>query len=295
MSLPSDTSSENAHRGIAVTGVTGRLGVRIARRLAAAGVPQHLVVRDPHRAPRLPGASVARAAYGDRDDVVRALSGIERVLMISISETADRVDQHRAFVDAAVAAGVGHLVYISFYGAAENATFTLARDHWATEQYIRDSGLAFTFLRDNIYADFVPAFVGEDGVIRGPAGDGRVALVAQEDIAEAAVSVLTHAPEHAGAVYELTGPQALTFHEIAAILTTITGRNVTYHAEGLEEAYASRAHYGAERWQLNAWVSTYTAVAAGELAGVTDAIPRLTGHPATPLADVIRHADGREP
>ncbi|WP_165984115.1 hypothetical protein [Streptomyces sp. YIM 98790] len=96
-------------------------------------------------------------------------------------------------------------------------------------------------------------------------------------------------------MYGLTGPQALTFHEIAAVLTAVTGRNVTYHAEGLEEAYASRARYGAERWQLDAWVSTYTAIAAGELAGVTDAVPRLTGHPATPLADVIRHLDGRQP
>ncbi len=158
---------------IGVTGATGQLGGRVAQRLAAAGVAQRLVARDPDRCPRLPGADVVRAAFGDGDAVRKALAGLDTVLMVSASETVDRVDQHRSFIDAAAAAGVGHLVYISFSGAAPDATFTLARDHWATEQQIRASGLAFTFLRDNLYADFLPQMVGADGVIRGPAGDGH--------------------------------------------------------------------------------------------------------------------------
>ncbi|WP_405801508.1 SDR family oxidoreductase [Streptomyces sp. NBC_01506] len=272
----------------AVTGSTGRLGGRVARRLAARGVAQTLLVRDPARAPRLPGATAVPGAYGDHDDVVRALAGIDRVLMVSASETVDRVDQHRAFVDAAAEAGVGHLVYTSFFGAAPDATFTLVRDHWHTEQHIRASGVPFTFLRDNLYADFTPGLVGDDGVIRGPAGDGRAAVVAQDDIADAATAVLTDAPEHAGATYDLTGPEALTFEEIAAVLSAATGRTITYRPQTVEEAYRSRASYGAPDWQLDAWVSTYTAVAAGELNGVSDAVTRLTGRPATPLADVVR-------
>ena len=100
--------------------------------------------------------------------------------MVSASESADRVAQHVAFIDAAARAGVGHVVYISFFGAAPDATFTLARDHYATEEHLRASGMDFTFLRDNLYADFLPALVGDDGVIRGPAGRGRVAAVAQD-------------------------------------------------------------------------------------------------------------------
>lgn len=272
----------------AVTGSTGSLGGRVARRLAAQGAAQTLLVRDPARAPRLAGATVVPGSYDDRDAVVRALRGVGRVLMVSAAETADRVDTHRAFVDAAVEAGVGHLVYVSFYGAAPDATFTLARDHWHTEQYIRASGVPFTFLRDNLYADFMPGLVGDDGVIRGPAGDGRVAVVAQDDIADAATAVLTGAPGHAGATYDLTGPEALTLAEIAAVLTTATGRTVNYHPQSVKEAYATRASYGAPDWQLDAWVSTYTAIAAGELTGVTDCVPRLTGRPAIPLADVVR-------
>ena len=273
---------------IAVTGATGRLGGRVAARLAAMGVPQTLVVRDPARAPRLPRATVLPGAFGDPDAVRRALRGIDRVLMVSASETPDRVDQHRSFVDAAAEAGVGHLTYISFYGARPEATFTLARDHAATEAHIRASDMAWTFLRDNLYADFFTAMVGDDGVIRGPAGDGRVAAVAQDDVADAATAVLMAASDHAGATHEVTGPDALTMVEVAAILTRHLGRAVSYRPETIDEAYASRASSGAPEWQLDAWVSTYTAIAVGELAAVTDAVPRLTGHPATSLDDLLR-------
>ena len=276
---------------VAVTGSTGRLGGRIARRLAAAGVPQRLLVRDPARAPQLPGAVAVPASYGDAAAVEAGLAGVGTVLMVSASEAPDRVAQHRTFVDAAVAAGVRHLVYVSFAGAAADATFTLARDHGATERHIADRGVPATFLRDNLYADFVPALVGADGVIRGPAGNGRVAVVAQDDIADAAAVVLQDPGTHAGRTYELTGPAPLTLTEVAATLTAVTGRRVTYVPETVEQAYASRAGTGAPDWQLDAWVSTYTAIADGSLAGVTSDVPELTGHPATPLEQVL-HAAG---
>jgi NAD(P)H dehydrogenase (quinone) len=273
---------------IVVSGATGRLGGRVARRLAGAGLRQRLLVRDPGRAPDLPGAEVAVAEYGDRDAVRRALDGADVVLMVSASESPDRVARHLSFADAAADAGVGHLVYTSFAGAAPDATFTLARDHAATEEHLRGAGLPVTVLRDNLYADFVTFLVGDDGVIRGPAGDGRAAVVAQDDIADAAVAVLRAPAGHAGRTYELTGPAALSFGEIAATIADVTGRPVRFHDETVAEAYASRARYGAPDWQVDAWVSTYTAVAAGELATVSPDVERLTGHPATPLADVLR-------
>src|SRR2546430_5579156 len=226
---------------LAVTGATGNVGGRVGRLLAGAGVPERLVVRDAGRAPSLPGATVVTSTYGDGAAARRALDGVDTLFMVSGSEAADRVDQHRTFIDAAVAAGVGRILYLSFYAAAPDAAFTLARDHWATEEHIRASGLAHTFLRDSMYADFMPYMVGEDGVIRGPAGDGRVAAVAQDDIAEVAVTVLRQPGQHDGATYDLTGPQALTLHEIAASI----GPEVRYHPETVEEAYATRAKYHA--------------------------------------------------
>jgi NAD(P)H dehydrogenase (quinone) len=276
------------HR-IGVTGATGQLGGRVARRLAALGVPQKLLVRNLERAPRLPGATADLAPFHDGAACRTALTGLRTVLMISASETPDRVEQHRTFIDAATAAGVEHLVYISFYGAAPDATFTLARDHWATEQHLREHGPAATVLRDNLYADFLPMLAGPDGVIRGPAGDGRVAAVAQDDIADAAVAVLRDPSAHTGRTYELTGPEALTLAEIAAVV------GAEYHPETLAEAYASREIYGAPDWQLDAWVSTYTAIAAGEMSTVTTHVADLTGHPPTSVAELLMNAGRRMP
>ncbi|MFC6080007.1 SDR family oxidoreductase [Sphaerisporangium aureirubrum] len=272
---------------IAVTGVTGRLGGRIARRLADEGVEQTLVTRSPDRAPRLVGARVAEAEYGDGESARRALRGVGTLCMVSASETPDRVARHRAFVDAAAAAGVRHVVYTSFYGAGPAATFTLARDHWATEEHIRASGMRYTFLRDNLYADFLSLMVGSDDVLRGPAGDGAVSVVALDDIAEACTAVLRSPGEHAGTTYDLTGPQSLTLTEVATTLSEATGRRVTYHPESLPEAYESRAGYGAPRWQLDAWVSTYTAIAAGEMTGLSTAVRDLTGHPPLSLSELL--------
>ncbi len=272
---------------IATTGSTGRLGNRVARRLAAAGASQRLLVRDSSRAPQFPNSEVVRAEYGDGAAAESALRGADVVFMVSGSESLDRVEQHRTFIDAAVTAGVGHLVYTSFYGASSTATFTLVRDHWATEQYLRASRLAFTVLRDSLYADFLPLLIGEDGVIRGPAGGGRVSPVVQDDIADVAAAILQSPGPHAGATYDLTGPEELTFEQIAGILSTGLGRRVTFYDESIEEAYASRASFGAPDWIVDAWVSTYSAIAAGELAGVGDAIPAILGRPATSLAQML--------
>jgi NAD(P)H dehydrogenase (quinone) len=274
---------------IAVTGATGQLGGRVAHRLHAAGLSQRLLVRDPARAPRIDGAEVAVASYSD-PHVSAALAGVRTLLMVSAAESPERVQRHHDFVDSAANAGVEHIVYISFVGASPNATFTLARDHWDTEEHIKASGMTHTFLRDNIYADLFPYLAGEDGVLRGPAAQGRIAAVARDDIADVAATVLTSPGTYVGKTYELTGPEALTFDDIAGVLTYVTGRRVTYEPETVEEAYASRRALASSEWQLDAWVTTYTAIAAGELAALSTAVPDLTGHPATSLETLLRQS-----
>jgi len=270
---------------LAVTGSTGWLGGLVARDLAQRGVGQRLVVRAASRAPQLPGATVVECTYGDREAAERALTGVRTLLMVSASEQEDRLTEHRTFVDAAAAAGVEHVVYLSFFGAAPQAAFTLARDHWATEEHLKASGMAWTFLRDNLYLEFMDQIVGDDGVIRGPAGDGRAAVVSHDDIARVAVAVLLDPAPHTARTYDLTGPEALTFADMASVISEVTGRVVTFHDETVEEAYASRAAYGAPDWQVDAWVSTYTAVRAGELDGVSGDVERLTGRRPTSLRE----------
>ncbi|MFE7751750.1 NAD(P)H-binding protein [Streptomyces sp. NPDC057428] len=275
---------------VAVTGASGAVGGRVAARLARTGVPVRLLGRDPSRLPRLPGAVLAPpAAYGDGEAMRRALDGAHTLFLVSAHESPGRVLEHTTAVDAAVAAGVERIVYVSFLGAAPDATFTFARDHWHTEAHVRMADVRHTFLRDSWYLAGLPAMTGTDGVLRGPGGDGRVSAVAHEDIADAASAVLLdEGSGHDGVTYDLTGPEAFTLAEAAEELSRISGRAVSYSPETREEAYASRARYGAEEWEVAGWVTSYEAIAAGELAAVSDAVPRLTGRPAESLAAYLR-------
>ena len=272
----------------AITGATGNVGGQVARQLADSNSPQRLIVRDPTRAPALPNAEVAVAPYGDAAAARRALAGIEVLFMVSAAESVDRRQQHRTFVDAAAAAGVRHIVYTSLVAAGPDAVFTFGRDHGDTEAAIAATGLDFTFLRDNFYLDLLPEFADASGVVRGPAGDGRVAAVARADVADSAVAVLRDPAAHRGAAYHLTGPEALTLAELAQRVTVATGRSLSFHPETVAEAYASRAHFGAPQWQLDAWVSTYLAIAAGEVAEVSADVHRLTGRAPRRLEDILR-------
>ena len=288
--MSSAESHTNSIPALAVTGSTGHLGGIVARAIADLGEEQTLVVRDASRAPQLAGGRVREASYRDGVASRAALDGAQTLFMVSASESVDRVDEHRSFIDAAAAAGVSHIVYTSFFGAHPDAVFTLARDHFATEQHIRDSGMDFTFLRNNFYMDFFALLAGEDGVIRGPAGGGRVSAVSRADLADAALAVLRDPSAHRGSVYELTGREALSLDDVAGIITEKTGREVTFHDETLPEAYASRAGYDAPPWQVDAWVSTYTAMAAGEQERITGDILALTGHDPETLGEFLDRA-----
>jgi len=270
----------------AITGSTGHVGRRVAETLAGE-LSLRLVVRDASRAPELPETQVRVATYGDHEAAVAALRGVDALFMVSAAESATRRQEHRTFIAAAAEAGVEHIVYTSFVGAAPDAVFTLGRDHGDAEVAIRESGMRHTLLRDNFYSDLLPHFADDAGVIRGPAGQGRVAALARADVADVAVAVLRDLASHVDATYQLTGPEALTMGEIAARAGAAIGRELTFHDETIDEAYASRAAFGAERWQLDAWVSTYLAIARGEVEAVTGDVERLTGHPARRLEEAL--------
>ncbi len=273
---------------VAVSGATGAVGGWVAARLANLGHGQRLIARDTRRAPDLPGAEVAEASYDNPQAMRRALDGIQTFFMVSGSEAFDRVQQHIATVDAAVEAGVKRIVYLSFLGAAPEATFTFARDHWRTEEHMRAANVRTAFLRDSLYLDMLPMMAGDDGVIRGPAGDGRVAAVARDDVADVAVTVLLGGEDHDGRSYDVTGPEGITLYQVVEELSRVTGRNIVYRAETLEEAYASRASYDAPEWEVEGWVTSYAAIAVGELDVVSNTVSELAGHAPMALAEFLR-------
>lgn len=270
-----------------MTGPTGKLGQLVVHTLREQGVALRLLTRDPRRIPVEEDVFPLANDYADPAQAGQALLGVETLFMVSAHEGPHRAEQQVTFVRAAANAGVRHIVYTSFVGAGRDSTFTLARDHGATEEAIRDSGMDFTLLRDNFYQDFATDLVGADDAIRGPAGDGRAAMVARADVAAVAAAVLMDPDQHRGRTYQLTGPEALTMAEVAQTISRAWKRPVTFVDETLEEAHASRAAFGVEEWQVEAWVSTYTAIAQGVMEAVSDDVPRILGRPATTLAELL--------
>jgi NAD(P)H dehydrogenase (quinone) len=290
-------------RVIAVTGATGALGSRVADRVAA-GAPAadarlRLVVRDAARAPRLPGAEVTEfpGGYADGQGFAAALDGVDTLYLVSAAEAEDRLQQHLTAVHAAAAAGVQRIVYTSFVGAGRpDPVFTLVRHHSATERAIADTGPRWTALRHSMYADFVPFFAvpeGDRAVIAAPAGDGRAGFVSRDDCADVGAAVLL---DDSGALdgqaLDVTGPEALSLAEAAEVLAGVIGRPVEYRDQTVEEAWATRRPSGHPDWEIEGWVTSYLAIAAGELAPLSDVVPRLAGHPARTVAEHLRTHPG---
>ena len=280
---------------LAITGSSGNIGGMVARHISTRGLPLILPLRNPTKAPYLSNCEARRFAYGDLELAKQALNEVDVLFMVSAAESPTREQEHLTLVQAASEAGVQHIVYLSFAQAALDSTFTLlARTHAVTENAIRQTNMRYTFLLDNFYSEMMATIANADSIIAGPADDGRVAFVSQRDVAQAAANVIADIAcgnhRHDNQTYTLTGSQSLNFAEIAAVLTEITGKPHCYHNETVEEAFASRkAEYpDTPDWQIEAWVSTYTAIAKGELATVSDDLSQLLGRAPLSFEDVVK-------
>lgn len=269
----------------AITGATGFLGSRIARVLAEAGRTQALIVRDADRAPRLPGAGVREAEYGNSLAARAALEGVGTLFMVSGGEDPHRQQNQIDFIRVAADAGVEHVVYLSFLTVTPESRFAYAQVHRATEEAILASGMAYTFLRPNIYMDIVPYWVNSRGVLAAPAGDGRVSLISRRDICEVGSRIMLDPEPWRGRTVHLTGPQSLAFTDIVDTLSEATGRPARYVPQTEEEAYETRRAFAMDDLELEASVSTFTAIAAGEFEQVHPDVEEITGHRATSLRE----------
>ncbi|MCY7116511.1 SDR family oxidoreductase [Streptococcus mutans] len=273
---------------IGITGVTGKLGSKVAQLISEQGISARHLARNPQRAALYDNAELVQAAFENSLETVEALKGIDVLLMVSASESPNRLQQHFAFLDAAHEAGVKHIVYTSFYNAATEATFTLARDHAKTEKYIKERGFTYTFLRDNFYLDFFLDLCLNNGEIRGPAGNGKVSAVARQDVSEVATTILAKPDKWKNQLLNMTGPADLSMADIVHFVSEQKGEIIPYIDESIEEAYASRKAWPAQDWEYDAWVSTYTAIKEGKQAGASSDIERVLGRPATSLEQLVK-------
>ncbi|PWF85060.1 NAD(P)-dependent oxidoreductase [Kocuria rosea] len=279
---------------IVITGATGRLGRHVISSLLRLDVQLPDLVaagRDEEKlgALRELGLATVRADYTEPATLDEAFAGADTVLLISSSEVGIRVPQHRNAVDAAVRAGVSRLVYTSALGA-DRGKLLLADEHLATEEAIAASGLPFTILRNGWYTEnFEPALRHAEttGVVLASAGDGRVASATREDYAEAIASVLAQ-DGHAGQTYELSGDVAWSFDELAAALTEVLDREVTYRRLTPEQHLAELERTGVDESTARFLVALDANIEDGALDLVTGDLSRLLGRRTTALVDALR-------
>jgi uncharacterized protein YbjT (DUF2867 family) len=273
---------------IAVFGATGQTGSEVVRHLAAKGVPTRALVRNRHKATVLDGLGVeiALAELAQPDSLEVALRGAERAYFTT-SGDATRLSPN--FYAAAQRAGVRHIVRTSgSFMVREARGIRFDEWHHQAELDLEGSGLAWTHLRPSYFMQNL-ILQGRSGVLALPFADRPVNLVDVRDIAAVAVAALTGAG-HAGQVYEVTGPQALTFYEIAASLSAVTGRAFTYTPVSAAEFEAILRQWGLAERVARDLAREYGAIGDGHPAFSIprDSVPRLTSRPARSVEDFAR-------
>lgn len=280
---------------IAITGVSGLLGRLVVEDLLQSVEAKNLVaiVRTPSKVSDLSerGVQVRAADYNDQAAMQQALTGVEKLLLISSSEVGQRAVQHRNVIEAAKAAGVKLIAYTSVLHA-DTSTLDLAEEHVATEKMLQDSGIPFVLLRNGWYTENYIASVPpalQHGVFIGSAGEGKIASASRADYAAAAAKVMT-LDNQAGKVYELAGDRGWTLTELAAEVSKQSGKTIVY--QNLAEADFKAALLGAGLPEGLAAMLANSDIGAskGGLFDDSHQLSQLTGRPTTSLAESVRLA-----
>ena len=279
----------------AVTGATGQLGRLVIEGLLHSVDPSDIVaaVRTPGKAADLTarGVAVREADYDRPETLTSAFAGVDRLLLVSSNELTRRVQQHRAVIDAAKAAGVKLIAYTSLLHA-DRSTAKLAEDHRATEVALAASGLDTVLLRNGWYTEnyllaLQPAL--QHGAMVGSSGPGRVSMAARADYAAAAVVALT-APEQAGRIYELAGDEACTLSDLAAEISARSGRSVAYHDLPQADYEGILIKAGLPAHLASLLADADARAAEGALLDQDRVMSRLIGRPTTPMSQTVAEA-----
>ena len=273
---------------IAITAATGQLGRLAIAALKARGATPVALARSPQTATDL-GGEVRHFDYAAPDTA--ALTGIDTLVLISSGDFNDRAHQHRNVIEAAKAAGIGHLIYTSIL-KGDRSPMLLASDHVATEVAIRDAGLAHTILRNGWYTENYTAGLGAalaHGAIAGAAGEGLVSTAARADYAEA-IAVVALDPAHRGTVHELAGDRAYRLADLAAEVSRLTGKAIGYASIPETEYARMLMGFGIPEGFAHVIADSDAQAARGALFDDCRTLSRLIGRPTTPMAETVKAA-----
>ncbi|MHA3902982.1 SDR family oxidoreductase [Castellaniella sp. WN] len=271
---------------IAITGATGQLGRLIVERLKARAEPSRLraLVRTPAKAADLE-IQALEADYDRPSTLAAALAGVDTLMLVSSSEVGRRAGQHRHVIEAARTTGVRRIVYTSLLHA-DISPLSLAGEHRETERMLKDSGLAWTILRNGWYTEnYMGSVAGAlaGGALVGSAGRGRIASAARADYAEAAAVAVAGAG-HEGKTYELAGDTAYTLDELATEISRQTGRAIPYRDLPEADYAAILADHGLPAELARAIAGWDADASRGALFDDGRQLSRLIGRPTTPLS-----------
>jgi uncharacterized protein YbjT (DUF2867 family) len=273
---------------IFVSGATGTVGSEVVRLLSAAGANVRAGLRAPEKAVKLRGVEVVSFDFTDPARVRAALRGVERAFLLTATGPG-QAELESSFAEEAVRAGVRHIVKMSVWRAAEGG-YTFARIHRAAERKIEALRIPFTFLRPNMFMQNLlhsAASLRDERAIFQPAGEAKVSMIDTRDVARVAVKVLG-SDDHFGAVYDLSGPEALDYAEVAETIGTALARQVRY----VDVPPASFRHgLGAEgvpSWTVEAMLDLQAYASTGAAAQVVDTVRGITGVPPTTLERFVR-------
>ncbi|WP_341904416.1 SDR family oxidoreductase [Fluviicola taffensis] len=280
---------------ILVTGATGNLGKATVEFLLKKNPANEIAVlaRDASKAADLKalGVDVRIGDYQDKDSLVKAFQGVEKILLISSSDLVDRLSQQKRVVDAAKEAGVKHILYtsISMQNFEQSALKPFMSAHYETEKHILDSGLTYTFLRDNLYADVIPMFVGEhvfETGINFPAGTGRVPYTLRKEMAEAFANVLSTAG-HENKIYDISNTESYSYQDIADALSAHSGKTVVYNDVSVADFSKALAEAGVPEGMIGFSIGFATATKNGDLDIPNTQLEQLLGRKPSSLNQIV--------
>ena len=276
---------------ILILGASGELASLTITALQTLGnrEPLRLASRTPAKLPTSAGAAVF-ADYNESQSLDAAMAGVSKVLFISGDCANDeRLAQHLNVIAAAKKAGVSQLLYTSFQSASLDSAFDFAASHAATEAAIKASGVPATVVRNAFYAELQLMGLGhtlESGVLTHGAADGRFAPVSKADLAEALARILM-TDKHLGSTFELTGPELISHHDIAAIISAASGKTVVAKAISPEDEQSMLLGLGLPGFLAKALAGASRAMAAGEYDKRSDDLANILGRTPKSLAEVI--------
>lgn len=278
---------------IAITGATGQLGNLVIEQLLQLAAAQNIValVRNIDKAEhfKAQGIELREFDYDRPETLVPALSGVDKLLLISANEISRRTPQHQAVIDAAKVAGVPYIAYTSLL-RADTSPLGLAQEHRETEKLIQDSGITYTFLRNNWYSENYLAGVAhtiEIGTLFGAAQDGRISSASRIDYAEAAAKVLT-STGHENKTYELAGSESFRLSDLATLIGQAANKDIIYQNLSAEEYTQGLTQAGLPAGLVDVIVDADIQSIQGAMYSDRKDLEQLIGHKTTSIQDAIK-------